>query len=179
MVGDTCVEVITLDESLDVNDCFTAEFVATLIEITYITSGEPVPGVGWTYGTDGWAPPLETQGHTKEALKNYAAWKRAQIEALGVEVSEGVTLRTDTAARVEITIYYLAAQYTPTLVLPFKLLDGTFVTLNADGILTYAQAMWQFLLLSNQAEATCVADIDAETITNTWQIDVVFTQVHL
>lgn len=178
MRGDTVVEMITLDSAINISDVLAPDFLANVIEVTAL---DPQPGIGWTYTTDGWAPPLVVES-TTASLIAYAATKRYVVENGGIELADGNVVRSDVAARTEIWTAYVDAQANPgTSSWSLKLLNGTWKVLDSTDALNYARQVIQFLVMSAAAEKACYDGITAvpATITNTFQIDTIFAQVHL
>jgi len=108
-----------------------------------------------------------------EGLKGYAAQKRYAVETGGVTIG-GKVYPTDERSQAKFTGAFALSQINPQATFPWKLADGSFVTLNAQQLVQVAIAVGQFVETAFAHEAAAVAAIDAGTAHTPNDVDAFF-----
>lgn len=139
------------------------------VEIEDWWSEEVEPGVSRAQAWEAVAHPPEPEPD----LAAYAAERRWRAETGGIEVS-GMSVRTDRESQALITGAALAAQLDSNLTLRWKCADGSFVTLDASQLIAVAQTVAAHVQACFAMEADVLADIAAEDVTSTAEIDAAF-----
>jgi hypothetical protein len=111
--------------------------------------------------------------YTKKQLAAYAASVRYNKEVGGTVIS-GVPYLTDRETQAKLTSAALMMQVNPAATIQWKGADGSFVTLDAAGMLSLASAVGAFVQTCFGTEATVLAAIEADTITSLADIDAAF-----
>lgn len=113
---------------------------------------------------------------TKSELRAYTASVRYAKEIAGVVVN-GTTYPTDRETQAKLTAAVLLTQASPQAVLHWKVGDGSFVELDAAGLMTVAVAAGNYVQACFIKEAEIVSGIELGTVTNRGQVDVAFANV--
>lgn len=106
-------------------------------------------------------------------LVAYAAAKRWEKENGGINVG-GAQIATDDRSKVMISGARVAAENDPDFSTEWKAADGSFVTVNAAMIVAISDAMLAHVSNCFALETRVLAQIEAETITTTEEIDAAF-----
>lgn len=108
-------------------------------------------------------------------LAAYAAARRYAMEVAGATIS-GHGYGTDRESRANYTGAVLAAQLNPSATFNWKTTDGSFVTLDAAGVVAVATGVMAHVQSAFDIERTALAGITASppTITTQAQIDALF-----
>lgn len=111
---------------------------------------------------------------TQAGLIAYAAAKRYAKETGGTTVS-GVAYPSDRPSQSKYASAVLMSQLNPAASFQWKVGEGSFVTLDAAGILAVATTVGTFVQDCFAIEASTVASIKATTITTRAQVDAAFS----
>lgn len=106
-------------------------------------------------------------------LPNYAAQKRWEKENGGIDVG-GARIATDDRSKVMISGARVASESNPNFSTEWKTAEGAFVTVDAAMVVAISDAMLAHVSNCFALEAQALAQIEAGTITNTDQIDLLF-----
>jgi hypothetical protein len=146
----------------------------------YVTPTDP--GYVAFLANGGTASPIASLAELQEAFANqfpagslqtYAAAKRYAKEVGGTTIS-GVAYPTDRATQAKLTSAALMAQINSTVTFNWKTADGSFVSLNAQGLLAVATAIGTFVQGCFSVESTVLGGINGGTITTLAQVDAAF-----
>lgn len=130
----------------------------------------------------GRAPPMKVvpveggqpvQNHPGLTLQQYAAAKRWEKEVGGIEVN-GLSVATDDRSKMMISGARVAAQNDEAFSTQWKTVDGSFVTIDAPSVMAISNAMLAHVSNCFAIEARVLEAIEADTITNTDEIDAAF-----
>lgn len=110
---------------------------------------------------------------TQKGLMAYAARKRYAKEVGGTVVNS-VAYPSDRETQAKFVSAVVMAQLNTSATFQWKVADGTFVSLDAAGLITVASAVGAFVQTCFAAESTVVAGIKAGTTTTAAQIDAAF-----
>jgi hypothetical protein len=153
--------------------------IATVAELAEVLKNYGTPLPLWLLAaTPTFIQPTSTT-YSKPQLSAYSADARYRRSNAGIVVTSisAKTFASDTASRNSIDAAYSYTKENPAATQQWKMTDGSFVTLNAAGVVKVMNAMALFAQNCYTCESTTNTSITSGTITTLAQIDTAFAGV--
>lgn len=163
---DKVAEIVKVKAGDDIADMFTAELVATMVEVASNVKE------GWVREGDGFVePPVDVP--SQERLLAYAADRRWRIEVGGIVIA-GVPIATDDRSKIMIMGARVAAAANPDWETVWHGADGQTYPLNAAAMIAISNAVEAHVNATFATFAGVKVDIESAAIDSFAAIDAAF-----